>query len=241
MSALFSARLIEPALSIKTQICCFSNFTCKYSRNQSTAIVFILYVAYLILSDDCTIINQDFCADYHLGKGSCFSHHFIFIPLYDNRKSKIYIIENSFIENLQYQNTVCGTERQTNVINKNVDFLCSEEVSCPVVWKCKQVCVSKLLSAREVMGTLNVYVLFFMCRIDMNKFFEKHLWPMKHVYSSCFVNYGFIINICRKTVLNRNNCRLAQWPWLKLWRIGALHANQRIFIIDVILPYDPFK
>ncbi len=32
--------------------CCFSNFTCKYSRNHSTAIVFILCVAYLILSDD---------------------------------------------------------------------------------------------------------------------------------------------------------------------------------------------
>ncbi len=30
-----------------------------------------------------------------------------------------------------------------------------------------------------------------MCLIDMNKFFEKHLWPSKHVYSSCFVDYGF--------------------------------------------------
>ncbi len=49
--------------AVKTQICCFSNFTCKYSRNHSTAIVFILCVAYLILSDDGTIINQDFCAD----------------------------------------------------------------------------------------------------------------------------------------------------------------------------------
>ncbi len=44
-------------LSVKTQICCFSNFTCKYSRNHSTAIVFILCVAYLILSDDGSIIN----------------------------------------------------------------------------------------------------------------------------------------------------------------------------------------
>ncbi len=35
----------------------------KYSRNHSTAIVFILCVAYLILSDDGTVINQDFCAD----------------------------------------------------------------------------------------------------------------------------------------------------------------------------------
>ncbi len=50
-------------IRVKTQICCFSNFTCKYSRNHSTAIVFILCVAYLTLSDDGWIINQDFCAD----------------------------------------------------------------------------------------------------------------------------------------------------------------------------------
>ncbi len=62
-SALFSERLKGAALSVKTQICCFSNFTRKYSRNHSTitAIVFILCVAYLILSDNGTIINQDFC------------------------------------------------------------------------------------------------------------------------------------------------------------------------------------
>ncbi len=35
----------------------------KYSQNQSTAIVFILCLAYLILSDDGAIIKQDFCAD----------------------------------------------------------------------------------------------------------------------------------------------------------------------------------
>ncbi len=62
-SALLSARWRAPALSVKTQICCFSNFTCKYSWNHSTAIVFVLCVAYVILSDDGTIINQDFCAD----------------------------------------------------------------------------------------------------------------------------------------------------------------------------------
>ncbi len=39
---------------------------------------------------------------------------------------------------------------------------------------------------------------------------------------------------CRKTVLSRDNCRLAQWAWLKVWRIDALNANQCIFIIDVI-------
>ncbi len=60
-SALFRERLKRAALSVKTQKCCFSNFTCKYSRNHST-IVFILCI-YLILSDDSTIINQDFCAE----------------------------------------------------------------------------------------------------------------------------------------------------------------------------------
>ncbi len=43
-----SARVRERSnalIQLKTQIlCCFSNFTCKYSRNHSTAIVFILCV-----------------------------------------------------------------------------------------------------------------------------------------------------------------------------------------------------
>ncbi len=45
-----------------------------------------------------------------------------------------------------------GTERQTNLIINNigyVHFACSEEVSCSDVQKCKQVCVSKLLSAKK--------------------------------------------------------------------------------------------
>ncbi len=76
----------------------FSNFTCKYSRNHSTAIAFIFRVAYLISSDDGSIINQDLCADQCLGSeswlcslyGSSFSHYFIFIPLSDNTNRKIY-------------------------------------------------------------------------------------------------------------------------------------------------------
>ncbi len=88
-----------------------------------------------------------FCADEHLGReiwlcslnGSRFSHYFIFIPLSDNRNSKIYqwkqfYWEFSFIK-IQY----VGTERETNVII-NVHFAFSEEVSCPVCKKCKQVC-----------------------------------------------------------------------------------------------------
>ncbi len=83
--------------AVKTQICCFSNFTCKYSRNHSTAILFILCVAYLISSDDVTIINQDFVQINILEgswlcslNGSRFSHYFIFISLSDNRNRKIY-------------------------------------------------------------------------------------------------------------------------------------------------------
>ncbi len=45
-----------------------------------------------------------------------------------------------------------GIERETNVIINNigyVHFACSEELSCPVLQKCKQGCVSKLLSAKK--------------------------------------------------------------------------------------------
>ncbi len=41
-------------------LCCFSNFTCKYSQNQSTAIVFILCVFDFIRR---RLDYQDFCAD----------------------------------------------------------------------------------------------------------------------------------------------------------------------------------
>ncbi len=59
----------------------------------------------------------------------------------------VFYREFSFIK-IQY----VGTERETNVII-NVHFACSEE-ELPCVQKCKQVGVSKLLSAKkEVMGT----------------------------------------------------------------------------------------
>ncbi len=63
-----------------------------------------------------------------------------------------YINENSFIENLAASKYSMCTERQTNPIINNiryVHFACSEEVSCPVLQKCKQVCVSKLLRAKK--------------------------------------------------------------------------------------------
>ncbi len=73
----------------------------------------------------------------------------------------------SFIK-IQY----VGTERETNVII-NVHFAFSEEeLHC--VQKCKQVCVSKLLSAKKE-KKWEPGISFFMCLIDMNKFFDKHL------------------------------------------------------------------
>ncbi len=65
--------------------------------------------------------------------------------------------------------------REPNKCDNNnigyVHFACSEEVSCPVLKKCKQVCVSKWEPCMS----------FFMCLIDMNKFFQKHLLPLKNV------------------------------------------------------------
>ncbi len=63
-----------------------------------------------------------------------------------------YINENCFIENLAASKYSMWAQRQINVIINNigyVHFACSEEVSCPVLQKCKQVCVSKLLSAKK--------------------------------------------------------------------------------------------
>ncbi len=59
-----------------------------------------------------------------------------------------YTNENSFIENLASSKySYVGKDRETNVII-NVHFACSEE-ELPCVQKCKQVCVSKLLSAKK--------------------------------------------------------------------------------------------
>ncbi len=135
---------------------CFSNFTwCKYSRNHSTAIVIILCVFDFIKRG---LYYQDFCEDYilegragYLVNGSRFNHNFILIPSSDNRNSKIYKLKKFYGEfsciKIQY---MC-TERQTNAIINNigyVHFACSE-VSCPVLQKCKPVCVSKLLCAKK--------------------------------------------------------------------------------------------
>ncbi len=59
-----------------------------------------------------------------------------------------YINENGFIENLAASKYSMWAQRGKH--NRGyVHFACSEEVSCLVSQKCKQVCVSKLLSAKE--------------------------------------------------------------------------------------------
>ncbi len=61
---LFSARqrrAEQSLIQLNTDIVvCFSNFTCKYSQNHSTAIVIILWVFYLIRQ---WLDYNDFCAD----------------------------------------------------------------------------------------------------------------------------------------------------------------------------------
>ncbi len=51
--------------SVKQILCCFSNFTCKYRRNHSTAIVFILCV-FDFIRRRCDY--HDFCADYSFSR-----------------------------------------------------------------------------------------------------------------------------------------------------------------------------
>ncbi len=100
--------------------------------------------------------------------GSHFSHYFIFILLSDNSKIyqwKQFYWEFSFIK-IQY----VGTERETNLIINN-KCTCSEEVSWPVLQKCKQLCVNCSMQRKRSNGNL---VFIFSCLIDMNKFFEKH-------------------------------------------------------------------
>ncbi len=154
-----------------------------------TAQLFSLSYLYLISSDDGSIIRsfvQIKCVQSWLCSlnWSRFNHYFIFILLSDKIYNwKLFYWEFSLIK-IQY----VGTERQTKAIINNivyVHFACSEEVSCPVVKKnvnrlVKVNCVSKRKRSNG-----NLVFLFFMSLIDIKKLFEKHLWPLKHVYFSC--------------------------------------------------------
>ncbi len=80
-----------------------------------------------------------------------------------------------------------GTEKRTNVIINNigyVHFACSEEVSCPVLQNFKRF-VSVNCSVQRKRSNRN---LVFLCLIDMNKLFEKHLLPLSSLHA---VDYGF--------------------------------------------------
>ncbi len=97
-SALFS----EHVFSVKTQICC--NY--KYSRNHSTAIVFILCVAYLILSYDGSIIRIFVFVQINILEGRsgvlmvCVSVTISYSSCCLTTETVKYTNENSFIENL---------------------------------------------------------------------------------------------------------------------------------------------
>ncbi len=109
-----------------------------------------------------------------------------------------YINENSFIENLASSKySIVGTERETNVIINNKCTFCIFRRRAALSYKNVNRFVSVNCSVQRKRSNGNLAFLFFMCLIDMNKFFEKHLWPLKHVYSSCYMltMVSIIINI----------------------------------------------
>ncbi len=97
-----------------------------------TAQLLSLCVACLILSEDDSIINQDFFvqinrlevrAECSLNESS-FSHYFIFILFSDNRNRKKYQWKQFYWEFSRIKMQYVGTERQTNVIiNNNYTFV----------------------------------------------------------------------------------------------------------------------
>ncbi len=168
-----------------------------YSRNHSTAIVFILCVAYLILSDNSWIINNDFVLFRLIswkGYGNVVLMGRVSVTIsYSFRclttETVIYVYKlNSFIEILAVSKYSMW-HREANTFNNkcSLHFACSE-VNWPVVRKYKQVCDRTIAQKRNNRNHFDV--LFFMRQTDMNKFFEKHLWPMKlsmlYVCWQCF-------------------------------------------------------
>ncbi len=91
---------------------------------------------------------------------SCFNHYSYSFRLLTTEIVK-YINENSFIENLAASKYSMCTERQTNAIINNIEYVhiaCSEE-SCPVLQKCKQV-VSVNYSMQRKRSSGNLVFLF---------------------------------------------------------------------------------
>ncbi len=99
-----------------------------------------------------------------------------------------YTNENSFIENLAASNTVCGTERQTNVIINNKCTFCMFRRRAALSWKCKRfVSVNCSVQRKRSNRNLEFLYSFFMCLIDMNKFFENiyDLWNTSTLHVLC--------------------------------------------------------
>ncbi len=71
-----------------------------------------------------------------------------------------------------HQNTVCDTERQTNVII-NIKCAACSDVLCPVNNVNRFVSVNYSVQRKRSNG--NMVFICFMCLIDTDKFFEKHL------------------------------------------------------------------
>ena len=118
--------------------------------------------------------------------GSRFSHYFIFIPL--TTETVKYTNENSFIENLASSK---WAQRETNY-NVTINNKCRPTFSIfrRAALSCKNlnmfVLVNCSVQRKRSNGNLVFLCSFYMCLIDMNKFFEKNiydLWNMSRPYA----------------------------------------------------------
>ncbi len=147
-----------------------------------TAQLLSLSYVYLISSDDGAIIMIFVQMNILEGSwlcslnGSRFSHYFIFIPVSDNRNSKIYQFywEFSFIK-IQY----VGKDRETNVIiNNKCTFCCChvQKKSCPV---CKNVnrFVSVNCSVQRKRSNGNLEFIYYI----------YDLWNMSTLHALCWL------------------------------------------------------
>ncbi len=108
----------------------------------------------------------------------------IFIMFSDNRNGKIYQWKLFYWEFSCIEIQYVGTKRHTNVIiNNNYKYFLFRRRAALF---CENVnrFVSVNYSALRKRSNANLVFLFSFL-LDMNKFFEKHIWSLKHVYSSC--------------------------------------------------------
>ncbi len=112
--------------------------------------------------------------------GSRFSHYFIFIPLSDNRNSKICQWKQFYWEFSCIKIQYVGTERETNVIINNKCTFCMFRRRAALCAKCKQVYVSKLLSAKK--WEPGIY--FF----HVSNRHEQVLWKTSLTFETCHLH-----------------------------------------------------